>query len=159
AVPDEFIAPPIEPLDNVRTSFEYGRIDIVGAGQPVLVEQVQVVPEANAVAIVTPGIVAVVLRSWRARPVGPEPAPKGKVFDVVAKGNREPGAFGPFVLRPLVDRHVVVTAMARELHESLPPFEHRFALFHKGGAAFGVVRAGKALIDQTLAQCEVARRL
>src|SRR5579864_2031493 len=40
-----------------------------------------------------------------------------------------------------------------------PPGEHRTALFHEGGAAFGVVGAGKALVDDALAERHVARGL
>src|SRR4029077_8620190 len=100
-----------EPLDNVRTRLENGRVDIVGPRQPELVEQVEIVPEPNAVAIVAPSVVAVVLGGRCARRIGAEPGAKGEVFDVVAKGNRQPGALRLFIFRPLVYRHVLVAAM------------------------------------------------
>src|SRR6266851_6295290 len=39
---------------------------------------------------------------------------------------------------------------------ALPPGEHRAALFHEGGAAFGVIGAGEAFVDEALAQRHVA---
>src|SRR5579872_2170359 len=40
---------------------------------------------------------------------------------------------------------------------SLPPLEHRAALFHEGGAALGIVLAGKTAGDDFLAQRHVPR--
>src|SRR5260370_437965 len=41
---------------------------------------------------------------------------KGEEFDVVAESDGEPSSFGPFVLRPLVDRDVVVAAVGGQFH-------------------------------------------
>src|SRR5271170_2728291 len=164
-------------------------------------------PQADAVAVIAPGIVAMALRRRGTRRVAAEPGAEGEMLDVVVEGNGEPLAPGPLIWRPLVDRDIVVAAVRREFHgcnsephdaphpnplpasagrgnfrvlplprprgeswgerlrffcdqvEGLPSRKRRLALFHEGGAAFGVIRAGEAFVDQTLAQCEVARRL
>src|SRR5262249_50976395 len=69
--------------------------------------------------IVAPRVVAVVLGCRRTRRVGTQSSAKGKIFDVVTESDGEPGAVGPFVLRPLVDRHVVVTPVGEKLHRVL----------------------------------------
>src|SRR6516225_7023073 len=73
-------------------------------------------PEADAIAVVAPGIVAMGLGSEYTRRVDPEPRAKREKLDVAAEGDGEAGALGPFVLRPLVDRHVVIASMGGELH-------------------------------------------
>ena len=57
---------------------EHGRIDVVRAGQAELVEQVEIVPDPDPVAVIAPGVVALALR--RRAPVEslPSPAPKAK---------------------------------------------------------------------------------
>src|SRR6266480_2770076 len=73
-------------------------------------------PEADAVAVVAPRVVAMALRCRGARRVDAETRSKGEEFDVVAEGDGEPSALGPFVLRPLVNRDVVIAAVRREFH-------------------------------------------
>ena len=116
AVADKFVAAPVEPLDNIRAGFEDRRVDVVRPRQAELVEQIEIMPEADAVAVVAPGIVAMALRGGCPRRVDAETRAKGEIFDVVAEGDGEPGALGPFVLRPLVDRDVVVAAVGGEFH-------------------------------------------
>src|SRR5260370_873171 len=118
---DILIAAPVQPRDDVRAGLEDGRIYVVGTRQAELVEQIEIMPETDAVAVIAPGIAAMGLGCRRARRVDAETRAEGEKFDVVAKGDREPGALGPFVLRPLVDRHVVVAAVGGELHGLTAP--------------------------------------
>src|SRR6516225_339941 len=46
--------------------------------------------------------------------------------------------------------------MADVRRRGSPPFEDRLTLLHEGGAAFGVVLAGEAFVDDALAQCQIA---
>src|SRR3984893_5431155 len=113
---DILVAAAVQPLDDVRTALEDGRVDVVRPRQGKLVEHIEIMPEADAVAVVAPRIVAVALGRGGARRVDTETCAKGEIFDVVAKGDGEPSAFRPVVLRPFVNRDVVVTAVRRELH-------------------------------------------
>src|ERR1700730_18097208 len=84
-----------------------------------LVEKIEVVPEADAVAVVAPGVVAVALGRGGAGRVDTETRAEGKEFDVVAESYGEPSALGPFILRPLVDRDVVVAAVGGQFHQGI----------------------------------------
>src|SRR5271170_3890375 len=100
----------------------------MGARQGELVEQVEVIPQTDAVAVIAPRIVAVALRRRRPGRITAEPGPEREMLDVVVKGDGEPLALGPVVLRPLGDRDVVVAGMGGEFHRrsswwvSRPPF-------------------------------------
>ena len=116
AVADEFVAARSQPLTDLRAGFEHRRIDVVGARQRELVEEVEVIPEPDPVAVVAPRVVALALRRGGAGRIAAEPAAKRKPFDVVVEDDREPLPFGPVVLRPVGDRHVAVAVVRGELH-------------------------------------------
>src|SRR5204862_4517315 len=106
-MPDELVAATADPLDNVGAVFEHRRIDVVRAGEAEFIEQVEVIPEPDPVAVIAPGIIALVLRAAAARRVGAEPGAKREMLDVVAEEDREPFPFRPVIDRPSRDRDVV----------------------------------------------------
>ncbi len=116
AMADEFVAAAADALDNVGAVFEHRRVDVVRAGQPEFVEQIEVVPDPDPVAVIAPGVVALVLRARAAGRIGAEPSAERKMLDVVAEEDREPLAFRPVINRPFGDRHVIVAAVRREFH-------------------------------------------
>ena len=75
--------------------FEDHRIQVVGDGQAELVEEVEVVPDADAVAVVAPRVVALVLRRGAAGRVGAEAGAEGEILDIVAEVDGEPLAARP----------------------------------------------------------------
>jgi hypothetical protein len=84
------------------------RVQVVRERAGELVEEVKDTPDADAVAVVAPRVVA--LRLWR-RPtgrVGAEARAEGEVLDIVAEVDGEPLAAGPRVVFAAVDRHVVI---------------------------------------------------
>src|SRR5205807_2858189 len=73
AMPDEFVAAAADALDDVGAVFEHRRVDVMRAGQAELVEQIEVVPDPDPVAVIAPGVAALVLRAGRAGRIGAEP--------------------------------------------------------------------------------------
>ena len=116
AVPDIFVAAPVEPLDDIGAVFEHRRVDVVRAGQGELVEKVEVVPDADPVAVIAPGVIALVLRDIGPGRIAAEPAPEREMLDIVAEEHGEPLALGPVIDRPPGDRDVVVAVMGGEFH-------------------------------------------
>jgi hypothetical protein len=101
---------------TVGAVFEHRRVDVVRAGQAELVEQVEVVPEADPVAVIAPGVVALVLRRADAGRIGAEAGAECEMLDVVAEEDREPLPLRPVIGRPPGDRQVIVAAVPREFH-------------------------------------------
>ena len=85
AVPDIFVAAPVQPLDDIGAVFEHRRVDVVRAGQAELVEQVEIVPDADPVAVIAPGVIALVLRGSGPGRVAAEPGPKAKCSMLLQK--------------------------------------------------------------------------
>src|SRR5258708_12278313 len=113
---DEFVTTAADALDDVGAVFEHRRIDVVRAGQSEFVEQIEVVPDPDPVAVIAPGVVALVLRARAAGRIGAEPSAERKMLDVVAEEDREPLALRPVINRPFGDRDVIVAAVRREFH-------------------------------------------
>ena len=110
-------------LADLGMVVEDHRVQVVGERAGELVEEVEHAPDADAVAVVAPRVVA--LRLWRraAGRVRAEARAEGKVLDVVAEVDGEPLAAGPRVVLAAVDRHVVVAVVDRQLHGA-PPVGH-----------------------------------
>src|SRR5207237_4482973 len=85
AMADEFVTAAADALDDLGAVFEHGRVDVVCAGQAELVEQVEVVPEPDPVAVIAPGIVALVWRRADTGGIGAPPGAHGQLLDIVAK--------------------------------------------------------------------------
>src|SRR5260370_6018062 len=113
---DMLVAAPGQAVDEFGAVFEDGRIDIVRSGQSELVEQVEIIPEADPVAVIAPRVIALALRRRCAGRVAAEPGPKGEMLDVVVEGDVEPCAAGPFVLPALMDRDVVIAGVSGKFH-------------------------------------------
>ncbi len=118
AVADIFVAPPVQPLDDVGTGFEHRRVDVMGARQGELVEQVEVMPKTDAVAVIAPRIVAMALGRRRPGRITAEPGAEREMLDVVVEGDGEPLALGPVVLRPLGGSGRSRSGCAREVSSS-----------------------------------------
>src|SRR4029079_1686241 len=99
AVPDIFVAAPIEPLDDVGTIFEHRRVDVVRGGQGELVEKIEVIPNAGPVAVIAPGIIALVLRDIGPGRIAAETAPEREMLDIVAEKHSEARPLRPVVTR------------------------------------------------------------
>src|SRR5260370_24450151 len=117
---DMLVAAPGQAVDEFGAVFEDGRIDIVRSGQSELVEQVEIIPEADPVAVIAPRVIALALRCRRARRVAAEPGPKGEILDVVVEGDGAPCAAGPFGLPALMDRDGAIAAVSGKLHWRAP---------------------------------------
>ena len=72
AVANILVAPSVQPFDDIRTLLEDGRIDVVRPRQRELVEQIEVMPEADPVTVIAPRIVAMTLRRRRTSRVDAE---------------------------------------------------------------------------------------
>src|SRR5262249_7723659 len=105
-MPDKFVTAPPQPLNDVGARFEDHRVDVMCSRQAKLVEEVQIMPKADAIAVVAPRKIAVTLGGRNSRGIAAEPRTKGEIFDVAADSDGEPGALRPLILRSLVDRHV-----------------------------------------------------
>src|SRR5271169_5223531 len=90
------------------------------AGQAELVQEVEIVPKADAIAVVAPSVVALVLRTDLAGRVAADSGAEGEELDVVAEEDREPFPLRPLVDRALVDRNVVVASVAWQFHPGHP---------------------------------------
>src|SRR5260370_15529979 len=113
---DILVAAPVQALDEFGAVFEDGRIDIVRSGQSELVEQVEIIPEADPVAVIAPRVIALALRCRRARRVAAQPGPNGGILDVLVECDGEPCAAGPLVLPALMARDVVIAVGGGESH-------------------------------------------
>ncbi len=89
------------------------------ARQAELVEQIEVMPDADPVAVIAPGIILLALRPVRPARIDAEPGAIREKLDVAAEEDGKPLALRPIVDRPLGDRHVVVAAVPGELHHEV----------------------------------------
>ena len=119
AVADKFVAPRFETLADLGAGFQHGGVDIVRPGQRKFVEQIEVIPQPDTVAVIAPGVVALALRRRCSSRVAAEPGAKREILDIVVEDDSEPFALRPVIDRPLRDRHVVVTIMRGKLHRCI----------------------------------------
>ena len=91
---DILVAAPVQPLDDLGAVFEHGRIDVVRSRQSEFVEQVEIIPEADPVAVVAPRVIALALRRRCAGRVAAEPGAKGEMLDVVVERDGQPAPPG-----------------------------------------------------------------
>src|SRR5215475_9308917 len=91
-------------------------VQVVSKWAGKLVEEVEDAPDANAVAVVAPGVVALRLRHRATGRVGALPRAEGEVLYVVAEVDGEPFVVGPRVVLAAVDRDVVVAVVGGQLH-------------------------------------------
>ena len=85
-------------------------------GQREFVEQVEIIPEPDPVAVIAPGVIALALRRRCAGRVAAEPGAKGEILDIVVEGDGEPCPPGQSYCGRLVDRDVVVAIMRGKFH-------------------------------------------
>src|ERR671936_1002717 len=89
-------------------------IGVVRGGQLQLIEELQQPPDADAIAIVTPGIVAMRLRLARLRRVVTQAGTEGEPFDVGGDDECEALAARPAVVAPLRERYKIVAVVLRQ---------------------------------------------
>ena len=116
----KFVAALHHALADLGMVVEDRRIQVVGERADELVEKVEHAPDADAVTVVAPRVVA--LRLWRraAGRVRAEARAEGKILDVVAEVDGEPLTGRPRVVLAAVDRNVVVAVVDRQLHGTTP---------------------------------------
>ena len=83
------------------------------AGQLQLVEQLEKPPNANAVSIVAPRVVAMAGRRTLHAQHVTKTTPEREMLDIESDMDREPPAAWPGVVSALGDRRIVVTAVSR----------------------------------------------
>ena len=99
AMADKFVTARFETLADLGAGFEHGGVDVVRPRQRKFVEQIEVIPQPNAVAVIAPGIIALALRRRCPGRVAAEPGAKREMLNIVVEDDRK-----PFTLRPVVDR-------------------------------------------------------
>src|SRR5207248_11439990 len=85
AMADEFVAAAADALDDVGAAFQHRRVDVVRAGQAEFVEQIEVVPDPDPVAVIAPGVAALILRAGTAGRIGAKPGAEREMLDTVAE--------------------------------------------------------------------------
>jgi len=119
----ELVAALNHALADLWMVLEDHRVQVVGERARELVEEIEHAPDADAVAVVAPRVVALRLRRRAAGRVGAEAGAVGKVLDVVAEVDGEPLAAGPRVVLAAVDWQIVVAAVGWQPH-GVPPVGH-----------------------------------
>src|SRR5262249_6884672 len=114
AVGDDLVAALADRVHDLRRVPVEQAVAVVPGRQLQLVEQLEQAPDADAVAIVPPGVVAVGLRLTGLRRVVPEPGAEGEPFDVGRDRERETRAARPAVVLALGQGNVVVAIVLRE---------------------------------------------
>src|SRR5262245_42883438 len=90
------------------------RVDVVGRGQLELLEQVEQAPDADAVAVVAPGVIALLLRLALLRGVPAGALAIGVDLDVGGHAERQALAAGPGIVLALADAGVALAFVLGE---------------------------------------------
>src|SRR5262249_53752900 len=116
------------------------RVPVVGERTGEFVEEVENAPDADAVAVVAPRVIALRLRCRAAGRIGAEAGAEGEVLDIVAEIDGEPLAAGPRVVLAAIDWHVVVAVVGRQLHGA------RLQSGIRGGADCSIGRGSRGAV-------------
>jgi hypothetical protein len=122
AVPDEFIAARFQGIDDTRRIIENGGVDQVSCRQVQFIEQVEAAPDANPVAVISPGKSSGIrCRACHGQEVTFTRA-ECEVFDVETEIDRQPLPVRPAIVRTVDDWRIGVAIMIRKLHIRTPAF-------------------------------------
>ena len=113
AVRDHLVAAPADRVGDLRRIVVDQAVGAVPGGQAELVQQVEQAPDADAVAVVAPGIVAVRLRLAGLGRIVPQPRAEGEPLDVRGEQERQALAARPAVVFAFNQRNEVVAAVLR----------------------------------------------
>ncbi len=120
AVRDHFVAALADRRHHLRRVVVDERVGVVRGRQLQLVEEVEQAPDADAVAVVAPGVVAVRLRLAGLRRVVAEPGAEGKPLDVGGEDEGEALSARPAVVLPFDQRDKIIAAVLRQQRVSQP---------------------------------------
>src|SRR6266705_1817659 len=114
AVGDDLVPARAYAREDLRRVVVEQAVGVVRERQLQLVCEVEQAPDADAVAVVAPGIVALRLRLARLGVVVPEPRAEGEALDVGGDAECQALAPRPGIILALGDRNVVVERVPRE---------------------------------------------
>jgi hypothetical protein len=110
----DLVAALAEGVGDLRRVLVDQAVGVVRRRQPELVEELEQAPDADAVAVVAPGIVAVGLRLSGLRRVVAEPGAEGKPLDVGRQAEREALALRPRVVFSFYEGNKLVARVLRQ---------------------------------------------
>ena len=113
-VRNDLVAAPADGVGDLRRVLVDQAVRAVPGGELELVQQVEQAPDADPIAVVAPGIIAVRLRLAGLRRVVAEARAEGEPLDVGGDGEREPPALGPCVVAPRRQGRIVIAVVLRQ---------------------------------------------
>src|SRR5258708_24799636 len=120
AMAHHLVAALADALADLRVIFVEQRVDVVRGGQLQLVEQVEHPPDADPVAIVAPGVIALLLRLALLGRIPAGALAIGVDLDVGRRAKGEPLALRPGIVLALADDRIVIAVV-------LGKRQHRFS--------------------------------
>ena len=108
AVTDDLVAALADAVADLRVVLVEQRIDVVCRRQLELLEQVEQAPDADSVAVVAPGIIALLLRLALLGRIPAGALAIGVDLDIGGDAERQPLAAGPGIVLALADDRIVV---------------------------------------------------
>ena len=114
AMGDDFVVAAADGVENLRRFFIQPAIGVMRGGQFHFVEHIEKAPDADAVAVVAPRIIAMGLRLAVLGVVVAAPLAERETFDIGRQTECETLATGPVVVLALGDRRVIVAPVVRQ---------------------------------------------
>jgi len=139
-MPNEFITARFQCVDDTGRIVENRRVDQVSRREVQFIEQCEAAPNANPVAVISPGEGPGV---WSRSCYGQEmtiACAEREVFDVEAEIDRQPLSVWPGVVRTVNDRRISIAIMIWKLHIGIPAKLGSARLAHPWGEAPGDCR-------------------
>src|SRR5262245_6373093 len=118
---DDLVAARADAVADLWMVLVEQRVDVVGSGQLELLEQVEQAPDADAVAVVAPGVVALLLRLALLRGIPAGALAIGVDLDVGGHAERQALAAGPGIVLALADDRIVVAVVLGERQHQRSP--------------------------------------
>src|SRR5690606_7234423 len=101
AMTDDLVAARLDALKDLWVITQHTRVGVVRGWEPHLIQQIEEVPLANAIAVIAPGEISVRLGGVQRGAVASKTIAVAEYLDIVAHAHGQALAARPFIFRPL----------------------------------------------------------